>query len=43
MAKPVDEGTAVQPRVNGGADTATATDGALAADIIIANAPTPCS
>jgi len=41
MAQPVDEGTAVQPRVNGGADTATATDGALAADIIIANAPDP--
>ncbi len=41
MAKPVDEGTAVQPRVNGGAEPATATDGALAADIIIANAPDP--
>jgi PAS domain S-box-containing protein len=41
MAKPIDEGTAVQPRVNGDADTATATDGALAADIIIANAPDP--
>jgi PAS domain S-box-containing protein len=41
MAKPVEEGTAVQARVEGGDETATATDGALAADIIIANAPDP--
>jgi PAS domain S-box-containing protein len=41
MAKPVDEGTAVQAHINGGANAAAATDGALAADIIIANAPDP--
>jgi PAS domain S-box-containing protein len=41
MAKPVEEGTAVQARVDGGDRTATATDGPLAADIIIANAPDP--
>jgi PAS domain S-box-containing protein len=41
MAKPVEEGTAVQPLVNGGAQAPAAGDGALAADIIIANAPDP--
>jgi PAS domain S-box-containing protein len=41
VAKPVDEGTAVQARVNGPAQTGAAADGALAADIIIANAPDP--
>jgi PAS domain S-box-containing protein len=42
MAKPLDEGTAVQARTNGPAQAgAAATDGALAADIIIANAPDP--
>ena len=42
MAKPIEEGTAVQPRTNGPAEAgAPATDGALAADIIIANAPDP--
>jgi PAS domain S-box-containing protein len=41
MAQPVEQGAAVQARVDGGDRTATATDGALAADIIIANAPDP--
>ncbi len=41
MAKSVDDGAAVQAHINGGANAATATDGALAADIIIANAPDP--
>ncbi len=41
MAKPVDDGAAVQAHISGGANAATATDGALAADIIIANAPDP--
>ena len=41
MAKPVEEGTAVQPRVNGGGPGPPPADGALAADIIIANAPDP--
>jgi PAS domain S-box-containing protein len=42
MAKPLEEGTAVQARTNGPAQAgAAATDGALAADIIIANAPDP--
>src|SRR5688572_12884245 len=41
MSKPVEKGTAVQPRVNGGAQAPAAGDGALAADIIIANAPDP--
>jgi PAS domain S-box-containing protein len=41
VAKPVDEGTAVQAHVGSPVQTGTATDGALAADIIIANAPDP--
>ena len=41
MAKPVDDGAAVQAHINGGANAATATDRSLAADIIIANAPDP--
>jgi len=41
MAQPLDEGAAVHAHINGGAGAATATDGALAADIIIANAPDP--
>jgi PAS domain S-box-containing protein len=41
MAKPLDEGTAVQATTNGPAQAGAAADGALAADIIIANAPDP--
>jgi PAS domain S-box-containing protein len=40
MAKPIEDRTAVQTEANGGAAPA-ATDGALAADIIIMNAPDP--
>jgi PAS domain S-box-containing protein len=41
MAKPVEEPSVAEPRANGGAQAPAATDGALAADIIIANAPDP--
>jgi PAS domain S-box-containing protein len=41
MAKPVEEGTVAEPRANGGAQTPAAGDGALAAEIIIMNAPDP--
>jgi PAS domain S-box-containing protein len=42
MAQPVEDGMAVQPRTNSPAQAgAPAPDGALAADIIIANAPDP--
>ena len=41
MAKPVEERTVAEPQANGGARAPAATDGALAADIIIANAPDP--
>jgi PAS domain S-box-containing protein len=41
MAKPVEERTVAEAPTNGGAQAPAATDGALAADIIIANAPDP--
>jgi PAS domain S-box-containing protein len=41
MAKPIEERTVAEPQANGGARAPAATDGALAADIIIANAPDP--
>jgi PAS domain S-box-containing protein len=41
MAKPVEDPALAEARTNGGAQAPAATDGALAADIIIANAPDP--